>query len=258
MSRAERRIVVLRGVLEAVFRRSFYTAGVLVSALALIQLYYAVLPGSYFLTAKDITVASVTAGSDVPFEWCRDPREGTIEATAVRTFYRLNTTTGAYESVADYKLPINVENIDEDCKPLRIQAARHPQREGVYYFVTDLTWKQNGYEKKLRFKSNRYTLIATVESLQQRVHELEEQIEDLQQRIQAFTASAPPMAAGHSPQITTTQASNTTTTNQPTTSGGSTPPARPNVLQQGAQAVVEGVNSAVIGLTGAVDKLVGN
>lgn len=150
--------------------------------------YYRFLNGSWFLSSTDVKVQSAEAGQNVPFEWCRAPRHGAINAQAVRSFYRLNETTNKFEPVAQYEFTATIEEIEQDCQPLVISPERQPQQDGTYYFTTDLTWHENDYEKKLSYRSNPYNLISTPESLTDRIKVLEAEIDRLETRLRQLNA----------------------------------------------------------------------
>lgn len=218
-----RYVIISKGVAYAVWRRSIYTAGVLMSVFFIIQLYYALPTGSWFLTSKDVQVNTALAGRDVPFDWCRSPRHGAIEAKATRTFYK-RMDDGRFTQVSDYPLTPTIEPIDPGCAPLSIKASVHPQDEGTYFFVTDLTWSEHGYEKKLQYRSNQYVLLASAASLQQRIDELEEEVAALKAQRDSLLGLPTPTPQPVAPQPSSSPAPaepETSVTQQPSTGAGS-------------------------------------
>lgn len=218
MTKRNKQEAFIKGVAMAILRRSVQVAGLLLAALFAIQLYYFIMPGSWFLRSSDISVASSSIGEDIPFDWCRKPLEGLIRADAVRTFSK-KQSDGSFKPISQYEFTAAIEPIDRKCQPLTILESRQPQEDGVYFFVTDLTWEQHGYEKHLRYTSNQYILNGNIEFYKKRIAQLEKEIDRLK-KLRDELQAKPVMQDSDAPQTART---NVPTTSSPPDSVPATP-----------------------------------
>lgn len=216
MTTRKRQEIIVKGVAIAVLRRGIQVAGILLAILLAIHLYYTLAPGSWFLRSSDITVQSSTLGQNIPFDWCRSPLEGTIHATALRTFYK-KQPDASFKTVSEYTFEAGIEPINTKCQPLTINKDRQPQEGGTYYFVTDLTWYQNGYEKKLRYTSNQYQIFDSVAALLKLYRDQQKENEILRQRLLELGVNPEELTFNTSP-VKAKQMPSTSTQNIPTTS----------------------------------------
>lgn len=197
MSKLSKTVEVSKQVTKG-FSHAIYQAAIgflLVAGVILISqlAYFKLVPGSWFLQSNEMEVVPVAqAGEAVPFRWCREPRHGTIDAKAVRVFYKLDNEVGEFIQVpgSQYEFPPNIENIDGCQNDLAISVARQPQVAGSYYFTTDLFWEENGEPKSIQERSSVYKLQSSPESLQNRINDLEEEIRLLEMRLQELNGSA--------------------------------------------------------------------
>lgn len=163
------------------------------------EAYFRVAPASWFLSTQEMEVVPIaSAGEAVPFRWCRNPRHGTIDAKAVRVFYRLDNESGNFEQVegSQYEFPPNIENIKGCQNDLSIPVSRQPIEAGSYYFTTDLFWNEGGVPKTLQERSSVYKLEATADSLKIRILELEAEIQRLEIRLRNLNGSSAPIDPG--------------------------------------------------------------
>lgn len=211
MSRLDRSRVLLQGIALGVWRWAVPTAAILLSTFLLVQLYYAVMPGSWFLKFDTASVTASVAGEDVVSTVCRTRKIGAVEASAVRTFYRSDTADGTFQRAGQYSFNPEIED-GERCVIVPIESETFSHTEGFWRYHTDLRFKVSGWEKSTGFDSNVYRVLPRPSNEELQIR-LERRIDDLQRQLDELKQQA-----GMSPAATTASSPTTAQTNQPTTS----------------------------------------
>lgn len=210
MSWLDRPAVYAKGIALGVWRWAIPTAAILVSMLVLVQLYYWVMPGSWFLKFETATVTASVAGEDVVSTVCRARKIGSVQAQAFRTFYRADTPDGEFRRAGLYNFTPEIED-GERCVVVPIEAELFSHTEGYWRYHTDLRFEVSGFEKSTGFDSNVYRVLPRPSNQELQIR-LEQRIDDLQRQLDELKLSA-----GLSP-ATTASSSTIAQTNQPTTS----------------------------------------
>ena len=210
MSRFGRGWVIAKGIALGIWRSAVPTAAILLSAFIIVQLYYAFMPGSWFLKFETASVTATVAGEDVISTVCRTRKIGAVEAEAVRTFYRADEADGEFRREGQYRFRPEIEN-GKECVAVPIKDETFHHTEGFWRYHTDLKFKVSGWEKSTGFDSNVYRVFAQPTNAELQL-QLEQRIDDLQRQLDELK-----LRAGLSP-ATNTASSTTAQTNQPTTS----------------------------------------
>jgi hypothetical protein len=116
-------------------------------------IYYRVAPGSWFLNFSGLTIQSGLVGEDLNGVLCRRSTIGPVKITATRTYIY-----EGHRPVAEYNFDATVENDGNECIPLTLPAARHPQVPGEYRIHTDVWFKAGGVDKTTSYTSTPYNL----------------------------------------------------------------------------------------------------
>lgn len=147
------------------------------------HVYYWGMPGDHFVRFYKVQVQNGEEGEDIPYQVCRT-KQANYQVKGVRTFYMLpddESTQG--QRVASSDLQGALEN--DECANLFIRTEQFEHKPGNYYFVTELVFSVEGFEKRISYKSNIYTIY---EKRQLSPDEIQKQIDELQQQIDSLKA----------------------------------------------------------------------
>lgn len=205
-----RLLTYTKGIALGLWRWAIPTAAIMFSALALVQLYYFAMPGSWFLRYESAQVQSAFEGEPVVATICRTRLIGAVKADATRTFYRSDSYGQGYKSVGTYSFEPTIEAGDR-CVDVTVTPERFTHTAGYWKYHTDLNFKVGGYEKTTSFDSNVYRILPKPTNQELQI-QLELKIQDLQRQLDELKVSAANMPAIEAPTPDTAR------TNQPTTS----------------------------------------
>lgn len=230
MSRLDRSRVLLQGIALGVWRWAVPTAAILISTFLLIQLYYAVMPGSWFLKFDTASVTASVAGEDVVSTVCRTRKIGAVEASAVRTFYRSDTADGTFQRAGQYSFNPEIED-GERCVIVPIESKTFTHTEGFWRYHTDLRFKVSGWEKSTGFDSNVYRVLPRPSNEELQIR-LERRIDDLQRQLDELKRISGISPATRESSPTTAQTNQPTTSSPPETQTATRPQSQPGETQE--------------------------
>lgn len=145
-------------------------------AAAVQNVYYRVLPGSWFLNYYYAKVDNALVGQNVQMTLCRTKRIDYIQAEATRLF--ISTTDG--RSISEYRFNLTIDG-QERCTSVQIPVSRQPQIPGTYIIRTSGAFYVQGNRKTFNYSSLPYVVSVIPGSVQDRINQLQQQINDLQQ-----------------------------------------------------------------------------
>lgn len=191
--------------------------------------YYWAMPGEHFVKFYKIQVQNAEEGEEIPFQVCRTKRAN-YQVEGFRTFYSIPNNDDP-QGVRTAQVKIQGALEDEECANLFVRLEQFTHTPGNYYFVTELRFSVEGFDKFVRYKSNVYTVTKkqqlSPDEIQKQIDELQMQIDRLREQLALARADTGNVAAGSPPNNTNA----TQTQPQPIASSTTSPSPSPQPTQ---------------------------